>query len=133
MRRSAWLDKLNGFKDNERPETVLLVAGNSELTRIVVAWTNTGVSRARRLSKCKGSDDENVWQWLWENARYSREELISKSGVAEATFQNKLNALIGNRVLHPDGTINAFVHRYLRAKVLKLLDIKRTRSASEST
>ena len=132
MRRSAWLDKLNGFKDNEKPEAVLLVAGNSELTRIVVAWTNTDVSRARKLTKCKGSDDENVWHWLWENARYSREELISKSGVAEAIFENKLNALIGNRVLYPDGTINAFVKRYLRSKVLRLLDVKRSKSLSKA-
>lgn len=124
MRRNAWLDKLNGFKDSERPEAVLLVAGNSQLTGIVVAWTSTNVSRARRLTKCNGSDDETVWHWLWENVRYSKEEFISKSGVAEAAFENKLNALIGNRVLYPDGTINAFVQRYLRAKVLRLLDVK---------
>jgi len=124
MRRSAWLEKLNGFKDNERPEAVLLVAGNSQLTRIVVAWTNMDVSRARKLTKCNGSDDETVWYWLWENVTYSKEEFTSKSGVAEATFENKLNALIGNRVLYPDGTINAFVQRYLRAKVLRLLDVR---------
>ena len=132
MRRSAWLDKLNGFKDNERSEVVLLVAGSSQLTRIVVAWTNMDVSRARRLTKCNGSDEENVWPWLWENARYSTKDLISKSGVAEATFENEMNALIGNRVLYPDGTINAFVQRYLRAKVLRLLDVKASKGVMKA-
>jgi len=124
MRRSAWLERPNGFKDNERPEAVLLVAANSQLTRIVVAWANMDVSRARKLTKCNGSNDETIWHWLWENVRYSKEEFTSKSGVAEATFENKFNALIGNRVLYPDGTINAFVQRYLRAKVLRLLDVR---------
>ncbi len=132
MRQSAWVERLNGFKDNEKPETVLLVAGNSRLTRIVVAWTNTDVSRKRKRTKCKGTDDENVWHWLWENVKYSREELISKSGVTEAAFDSKFEALVGNRVLYPDGTINAFVRRYLRARVLKLLDAKAGRSGSKA-
>ena len=126
------MERLNRFKDNEKSETVLLVAGNSRLTRIVVAWTNTDVARTRKPTKCKGTDDENVWHWLWQNVKYSREELISKSGVTEVTFDSKFAALVGNRVLYPDGTINAFVRRYLRAKVLKLLDVKAGRSGSKA-
>ena len=132
MRRSVWLEKLNELKDKEKPETVLLVAGNAQLTRIIVAWVNTCVSRRRRLSKRKGTDDETVWRWLWQNVEYPREELISKSGVSEKTFDGKLATLIGSRVLYPDGTINSFVQRYLRKKVLKLLDVKRTRTAKAS-
>ncbi len=63
---------------------------------------------------------------------YPREELISKSGVSERTFDSKLATLIGNRVLYPDGTINSFVQRYLRKKVLKLLDVKRDKAAGAS-
>lgn len=64
MRRSVWLEKLNELKDKEKPEAVLLVARNAQLTRIIVAWINTCVSRRRRLSKRKGTDDETVWRWL---------------------------------------------------------------------
>jgi len=132
MRRSVWLEKLNELKDKEKPEAVLLVAGNAQLTRIIVAWINTCVSRRRRLSKRKGTDDETLWRWLWQNVEYPREELISKSGVSERTFDSKLAALIGNRVLYPDGTINSFVQRYLRKKVLKLLDVKRAGAVGAS-
>ncbi|MHC4982122.1 MAG: hypothetical protein ACYTF6_03005 [Planctomycetota bacterium] len=33
-----------------------------------------------------------------------------------------MKKLIGNRILYPDGTVNSFVRRYLREKVLNLFD-----------
>ena len=35
-----------------------------------------------------------------------------------------MKPLIGNRVLYPDGTVNSFVQRYLRDRVLKLFEPK---------
>ena len=121
MKRSAWIEQLNRFKENETPENVLLVAGNGQLTRIVVAWTNTEVSRATRLTKCKGTDDESIWRWLWQNAHYSREDLLTRIPFVDSSTEKKINALIANRVLYPDGSANSFVERYLREIVLKLL------------
>ena len=123
MKRSKWVKHLDEFKEKEEAEAVLFVAGNAHLTRIVVGWTNTRVSRAKRLSKYVYSNDEAVWEWLWDNARYSLDELVVKSGVDRKPLEGKLATLIANRVLYPDGTVNAFVQRYLRSKVLKLLNV----------
>jgi hypothetical protein len=123
MKRNKWAKHLGEFKEKEEAESVLFVAGNAQLTRIVVGWTNTRVSRATRLSKYVGSNDEAMWEWLWKNARYSLDELVVKSGVDRKALESKLATLIANRVLYPDGTVNAFVQRYLRSKVLKLLNV----------
>ena len=124
MENDVFTEKLNWFKENEKPETVLVVGEDEPLTRIVLAWSNTAVQRADRLSPLTADSESDVWHWLWKNAQYSHEELMAKSVVYDRQFDAKLELLIGNRVLYPDGTMNSFVQRYLREKVLKLFDAK---------
>jgi len=121
-------EKLEWFKKNEKPETVLVVGEDEALTKIVLAWSNITVRRISKLSPLTTDTESEVWQWLWKNAQYSREELIAKSVVYDRLFDRKLELLIGNRVLYPDGTMNSFVQRYLREKVLKLFDAKPKRA-----
>jgi len=121
MDQSDYAKVLEWFKENEKPEPVLLVANTPRQLRIVVAWTNMAVKRARRLSKPRSSAETDRWDWLWENTRFSRKELLAKSASPEDCLDTNLSILIGNRVLYPDGTINSFVQRYLHERVLKLL------------
>ena len=43
MDASIFYDRLNHFKQNERPEVVLLLVNNPDLVNIIVAWTSTDV------------------------------------------------------------------------------------------
>jgi hypothetical protein len=126
MSEDIYNEKLSWFKQNEKPEVVLFIADNPDLTRIVVAWTSLKVSRAQRLTPLTGDSESDLWEWLWRNARYSPSELMDKVGVSlsEAGLESRLKPLIGNRILYPDGTVNSFVQRYLRDRVLKLFDTK---------
>jgi len=120
MVTSNWNKRLNAFKRDGHPEVVLMVAGQVELTRIALAWKQTEVTRARRATKLRASSEAEVWSWLWENARYDRAALLGRIPNSTARTERNLNALIANRVLYPDGTINPFVERYLRDRVFKL-------------
>lgn len=133
MGNDVYDEKLKHFKENEKPEVVLLVGDDPVLTKIVLAWTNTAVTGAGKLSRLKGDSEHETWQWLWDNADYSMEELIAKSAQSKYGFEHKLAPLIGNRVLYPDGTVNSFVQRYLREKVLALFDAKARRSRKKAT
>jgi len=124
-----YAEKLAHFKENERPEVVLLIADDLDLIKIIVAWTNTTVVPSEKLSPLRGDSESEVWQWLWKNAVYSREELAAKSALTEYGFEKKMAPLIGNRLLYPDGTVNSFVQRYLRDRVLKLFEAKPKRAA----
>jgi len=119
MRKNLFVEKLQLFKTNEKPETVLLISDSPHLAKIVIAWTNTPVKRAKTLSRLVGSSELDAWQWLWKNAVYSREDLIERIPSADQTIEKKINALIANRVLYPDGTANSYVERYLREQVVK--------------
>lgn len=133
MSEDLYSQKLDWFKQNEKPEAVLLVADNPERIKIVVAWISLEVRRAEKLTEIKGQSENEVWEWLWANARYSKAELIEKIGISfsESGLESKMKPLIGNRVLYPDGTVNSFVQRYLREQVLKLFDAKPKRPAKK--
>ena len=134
MKEDLYLQKLDWFKQNERPEAVLLVADNLERIKIAIAWTNLDVRRTERLTELRDESENEAWEWLWKNAKYSRVELKEKIGVSfsESGLEGKMKPLIGNRVLYPDGTVNSFVQRYLREQVLKLFEAKPKRPVKKA-
>jgi hypothetical protein len=124
MRNDLFTERLRRFKENENPEVVLLVADDPELTKIVVAWTSLDVRPAEKPSQSPGESEHEIWDWLWANTAYSLADLAERSGLTVPLIERKLKPLLGNRVLYPDGTVNSFVQRYLRERVLKLFDTK---------
>ena len=128
-----YAEKLELFKQKETPEVVLLIADAPELTKIIVAWMSMAVSRNPKRSKLRGDSPHDVWEWLWRNITYSREELMAKSGLFAHRFERKLETLVGNHIIYPDGTINSFMQRYLREKVVKLFGAKPKNTVKKKT
>lgn len=126
MNKNLYTEKLAWFKQNERPEAVLVVADNPELMKIVIAWTSLDVKRTKKLTKLKGESESEMWEWLWANTEFSLSEFKEKIGISfsELALENKIKPLIGNHIIYPDGTVNSFVQRYLREQVLKLFEAK---------
>ena len=91
-----------------------------------------GVRPVEEPSPPPDKSEPEIWDWLWANARYSLADLAERSSLTAPLVERKLKPLIGNRVLYPDGTVNSFVQRYLRERVLKLFDAKSRRSAKSS-
>ena len=132
MDEDPYAQKLARLKRNENPEAVLFVAGDPELMKIVVAWTTLDVRPAEKLTDPPDQPDRKGWDWLWANAEFSVDQLAEKSGLTVRLVEQKLRPLIGNRVLYPDGTVNSFVLRYLRQRVLKLFDAKPKQSTKSA-
>ena len=128
-------DKLAWFRQNERPETLLLVADDAKRIEVVLAWTSLRVCRAERLTPLLGESECDIWDWLWENTQYSAAELMDNMGasLSELALERRMKPLVGNRVLYPDGTVNSFVQRYLRDRVVRLFDPKPKRPAKKNS
>lgn len=120
MKTNRWMGTLECFRSKEQAESVLLVSGNVSLIRIIVAWMNMPIRRRKRLSPFPEGNDEQKWHWLWENAIFSMEELARRQPFADTQLEQKLNALIANRVLYPDGSVHSYVERLLREQILKM-------------
>ena len=130
MSEAIFMEKLDLFKQNEKPEAVLVVADNPDLIKIVIAWTNLDVKPVGKLAALHGDSESETWEWLWQNTRYSLAELKEKAdiSVADYVLEKKIKPLIGNRILYPDGTINSYVQRYLKERVIKLFVAKPKKS-----
>jgi hypothetical protein len=130
MSDSVYMEKLNWFKQNEKPETILLVADNPDRIKLVIAWTNSNIEQSKNLTTLDGESENNIWEWLWENTNYSKTELKEKSDIpSEIVLENRMRPLIGNRIIYPDGTVNSYVQKYLREQVVKLFGTKVKKTA----
>jgi len=129
MDEDLYAQKLAWFNRNESPEAVLLIADDPEFTKIVVAWTSLDVRPVDKPSRFPSESEREMWDWLWANARYSLDDLAERSGLTAPLVERRLKPLVGNRVLYPDGTVNSFLQRYLRERVLRLFDAKRRKPA----
>ncbi len=116
--------KLDWFKQNEKPEVVLLVADDQKKIGVVVAWSNMLVRRKSDEKPLEVETESEIWDWLWEKLDYSLDELIEKSVLKDFEVKKILKHLIGNRVIYPDGTVNSFVQKFLREKVVNLFKSK---------
>ena len=125
--------KLAWFKQNEKPEAVLIVASNPELVKIVVAWSYLDIQIAHSLSPLTGDSVNEIWNWLWENIQFNITDLKTKAGVSysESVLEQKMKTLTGNRIVYPDGEINSFVQRYMRNEVAKLFENKLKKTAKK--
>ncbi len=133
MPEDIFVQKLEWFKQNEKPEVVVFVADNPELIKFIIAWTNTTVGRTEDATALCDESENAAWQWLWSNATFSEEELLANSGQSRYRFDQELKTLVGNRILYPDGTVNSFVQRYLREKVLSLFNARPKKRRSATT
>jgi hypothetical protein len=126
MGENFYVDKLAWFKQNEKPEVVLMLADDPERIGIVIAWTNINVKPAETVTEPVNTCETVIWDWLWENTLFSYNELKEKTGtsLSEIGLENKIRPLIGNRIIYPDGTVNSYVQRYLRERVVHLFENK---------
>ena len=127
MGENFYVDKLAWFKQNEKPEVVLMLADDPERIGIVIAWTNINVKPAETMTELVNTCETVIWDWLWENTLFSYSELKEKTGtsLSEIGLENKMRPLIGNRIIYPDGTVNSYVQRYLRERVVHLFENKK--------
>ena len=121
--------QLASFKAKEIPESVLLV--DAGLWRFLIAWKNLQVTRKKRLTPAE-KGEANVWRWLWENVTFSLEQFAVLSGVSIKEAEGKLKMLSGNRMVYPDGSLNSYVEKLLKARVITLFKKAQTPRAKGS-
>jgi hypothetical protein len=111
---------LQQFKAIEQPECLLLINEDSASLRIAVAWTAISIPRVEVPEPLPHDVRVDLWAWLWNGVSYSIADVAVRTDLTAYVIERKLPGLIANKVIYPDGTVNSFVQRYLRERVLKL-------------
>ncbi len=111
---------LHQFKAGEQPDCLLLLSEDSASLKIAVAWGGISIRRVELGKPSPDEPDALRWDWLWSSVSYSIAEVAVRTGLTTYLIERKLPGLVANRVIYPDGTLNSFVQRYLRERVLRL-------------
>ena len=125
-RKDAYQCELDWFKANEIPECVLLV--DNSLLRFLVAWKRVVLLRKRRLTGLPNCDKAGIWQWLWQNVDFSMDDFAALSGTSIRNATEKFKMLSGNGMVYPDGTLNTYVDRLLKARTVLLFQKSQPRA-----
>jgi hypothetical protein len=127
MTEELYIETLNWFKQNEKPEVVLFLKDNPDLVRLIIAWTSLDLKPLKKLRGTPGESESKSWGWLWINTTFNLKDLKEKVGtsLSENALANKIKPLVGNKVIYPDGSLNSFIERYLREQVVQLFERKR--------
>jgi len=123
MSRTVFDRILAEFKAKEVPEVILVVGEDPWMTRLALAWPYVSLTEIEpTMAFSKHWSEVGKWNWLWRNVRYSSESVFDVAG--RSCLDNQLYTLIANRILYPDGTVHSYVTRFLRDRVVKLLEKK---------
>ena len=57
LTRDFFVEKLAWFKENERPEAVLLIADDSQMEKILAAWSSISVKPVEEASLSEGATE----------------------------------------------------------------------------
>ncbi len=116
---------LSDFKAKENPEAILIVGEDPLMVRLTLAWPNVLITDAKSSIPFSAHwGDVERWNWLWQNVHYLKKDVCTVVG--RSRLDTPLRSLIANRILYPDGTVHAYVLRYFRTRVVKLLEKKVT-------
>ena len=93
------------------------------MIRLTLAWPNVLLgSKKQPTLFSKQWNEVKRWNWLWENIHFTKKDVYAVVG--RTRLDTKLRSLIANRILYPDGTVHSYVVRFLRSRVVKLLEKK---------
>ena len=85
----------------------IVIIGDDELTRVLVAFRNTEHkwSMPRKAAPAESSTLVAKWRWLTATWKFDLESLVLATGMSEETIDHKIDMLVANRLIYPDGTI----------------------------
>lgn len=114
---------LNEFRANESPDAAIVLLGDDEAMRVLIAFQNAehDWKRPRRaVPKTMASR----WAWLVLGHDVDLEFISIAARVSDETAHTKLRMLFANRLVYPDGTITKAARTALNAHAAAKLGYK---------
>ncbi len=94
------------FRGVETNETSLVILGDDEAIRVLIAWTNVDDewrAPASRPPSATAGKLGRLWTWIVSGWEVDANKVSRLAGVTKMVAHAKLEVLIGNRLIYPDG------------------------------
>jgi hypothetical protein len=121
---------IEDFRQKEQIEDALCLIGKDDLAdglrKLAVAWGKIRINRTDRTDRTdktnKKQSENEIWNELWDQVEYDFDEIKKISGV-RIGIEQKMDILIGNRIIYPDGTINSFGAKAIKQMLKSQLNL----------
>lgn len=116
------------FRAREGSEDAIVVIGDEPAMRVLAAWRNVDQS----WTKPDGAPPEAIegklgrlWGWIVSGWDLDARRIARLAGMPTARVHEKLEILVGNRLIYPDGSMSKAARAALLGFTAKQLGIKR--------
>ena len=122
------------FRGLEQNTDAVVVLGDEQAMRVLVAWQkidNEWSPPATRVPVVTAGGMGRLWKWIvagWDVLKIER-EVARLAGVPRHIAHEKLEMLVGNRLIYPDGSMAGGARSALAIHTAKKLGIKQQPAA----
>lgn len=126
-------DALKWFAGDPADNGVVVI-GDDDATRVLIAFRNTEHAwrMPKKLPPGENSSLVAKWKWLTSTWRFDVESIAKATALAEETVEIKLDVLLQNRLIYPDGSIARGALTALQANAHMKLGGKPARGAARA-
>jgi hypothetical protein len=126
-------DELRHFA-SDTTDTAVVVLGDDQAIRVLAAFSNVVHDwKAPKKALREGVSLVERWQWLTQRWDIDIEGLAIATALSEDTVATKVDVLVANRLIYPDGTISKAATLALKAHASMKLGIKPGRKPKDET
>lgn len=118
---------ISSFRAIEANEDAIPVLGDEDAMRVLAAWSKTDQQWKRPRRKPPEMTPTNhalVWSWLVEGWSIDHGSIAKAAGVRIAVAHEKMEMIIRNRLVYPDGSMSKAARTALNVHVAAKLGIK---------
>ncbi len=115
------------FRSLESNEDALIVLGDDEAMRVLIAWQHIDQEWAHPGGKqplAIHGKMAKLWTWIMSGWEVDNRKVSRLAGVSPSIAHAKLEILMGNRLIYPDGSMSKGVRTALMAHTATKLGIK---------
>lgn len=120
-------DVLSAFRGIEVNDDALVALGDDAAMRVAVAWSHTDQSWSRPSRPAPppmAGKMAKLWEWIVSGWDVDARTVARLAGVPATVAHAKLEMLIGNRLLYPDGSMAKGMRAVLMSHAAKKLGLR---------
>ena len=109
-------DHLAVFRSLETNEDALVILNDYDACRVLVAWTKTDQTWTRPRTappEPKHGQLAARWAWIVSGWDIDVEKVSRLAGLPQTVVHEKMEMLVGNRLVYPDGSTSGPAHKML--------------------
>jgi hypothetical protein len=127
-------DALAVFRGVEDNQDAVVVIGDDDAMRVLVAWTHVDNDWYPPSTACPPLVHGKLaaaWDWIRAGWDLNERKISKLAGVPTSVARAKLDVLIGNRLIYPDGSLSKGVRLALAAFTAQRLGLKPSAATGE--